>query len=437
MKPLLHIPTLLLILLLTPLSAQKSLLQAGPMLGYSEMREVMIWVQTTEAASVKIAYWQQGSREKFFTPAVQTQRETGFTAHLIADELEPGGVYNYRLYINEEAVKLPYPCTFRTQTLWQWRTDPPDFRFAIGSCAYINEEKYDRPGNSYGGDYYIFKSIDRDKPEFMLWLGDNVYLREVDWFARSSMIKRYTHTRSVREMQPLLAHTHNYAIWDDHDYGPNNSDRSFIHKDRSREVFQLFWANPTYGLDGQHGTTTFFQWGDLDFFLLDNRYFRSPNDCKTCDCTILGEEQLNWLIEALVNSQASFKMIAIGGQVLTTEKHHETYINICPEERQRLLSRIAAEGIENVVFLTGDRHFSELSRYTNEAGIEVYDLTVSPLTSGHSVYKDQENALRVEGTAVFERNYAILSVSGPREARKLTIEVKNSAGELLWSRVIE
>ena len=39
------------------LSAQQSLLQSGPMLGYSEMKEVMIWIQTKKTADVKIAYW--------------------------------------------------------------------------------------------------------------------------------------------------------------------------------------------------------------------------------------------------------------------------------------------------------------------------------------------------------------------------------------------
>ena len=40
--------------------AQQSLLQSGPMLGYSEMREVMLWVQTKEAAEVQFVYWPKG-----------------------------------------------------------------------------------------------------------------------------------------------------------------------------------------------------------------------------------------------------------------------------------------------------------------------------------------------------------------------------------------
>ena len=44
--------------------AQKSVLQAGPMLGYSDYREVLIWVQTTEAADVQIEYWTNAETKK-------------------------------------------------------------------------------------------------------------------------------------------------------------------------------------------------------------------------------------------------------------------------------------------------------------------------------------------------------------------------------------
>ena len=64
------------------------------------------------------------------------------------------------------------------------------------------------------------------KPDFMLWGGDNFYYREPD-YTRTGMIHRNDHARAVKSMQPLLANVHQYAICDDHDYGPNDSDRSF------------------------------------------------------------------------------------------------------------------------------------------------------------------------------------------------------------------
>ncbi len=428
---------------LTPLYGQDSgnhLLQSGPMVGYAQMREVMLWVQTTRPAKVYFAYWPQGIPDSIhYTQKVQTHKDRAFTAHVVADEVEPGRTYEYALFINEQVVKLPYPTQFKTPPLWQWRTDPPTFTVATGSCTYINELPYDRPGKPYGGEYEIFSTIYAQQPDIMLWLGDNVYLREADWFSWTGIIKRYTHTRSLPEMQPLLANTANYAVWDDHEFGPNDADRTFIHKDKTLKAFKLFWANPSYGLPEAcdlNGITGYFQWGDVDFFLLDNRWFRSPNDCQTCEKTILGTAQLGWLIEALAASKATFKLVAVGGQVLSTVERWETYANLAPEERNYLLARLAAEGVRNVIFLTGDRHHTELSKYVNEQGWTVYDLTSSPLTSSSGA-RDEVNKLRVSGTLVTKRNFVTLTFSGPRKERVCTLRCFDSSGKELWHYEIQ
>lgn len=421
-------------------TAQQSLLQSGPMLGYSEMTEVLLWVQSTEAAEVRFAYWMKDSLpiQKQYTNKQYTHSKGAFTTKVMISELQPGMTYEYQVLINNIPLSFDYPTEFKTQALWQWRSDPPDFKIAVGSCVYVNEEKYDRPGKGYGGDYYIFESMQKMRPDLMVWLGDNTYFREVDWYTRSGMLHRYTHTRSLKEMQGFLASTAHYAIWDDHDYGPNNSDRSFIHKDKASEVFELFWGNPTFGIPQiEGGMTTQFQWNDVDFFLLDDRYFRSPNDCEACEKTILGEAQRDWLIDALATSKASFKMISVGGQVLNTADVFETYTNKHKEERDYLLRRIEEEGIKNVIFLSGDRHHTELNKLNNAKGNNIYDFTVSPLTSGSGSTRSEVNDNRVDGTLVVQRNYGIMEITGPRTKRQLAFKVFDSAGKELWTRSIE
>lgn len=435
---------LFLFLFASQLQAQQSspvkahpLLQSGPMLGYTDMFESMLWVQTKSEAHVQAAYWlAEHPEQRHYTNMVRTKKSDGYTAHLLADEVEPGNHYQYEILINNEKVALPYPTVFQTVPLWQYRTDPPEMKFALGSCAYINEEAYDRPGRPYGGDYQIFDAIYNEHPDFMLWLGDNTYLREPDWFTRTGYLHRYTHTRSLPQLQPLLASTHHYAIWDDHDYGTNDSDRSFIYKDMAKEIFGLFWANPINGLPGMGGNTSFFQWGDADFFLLDNRSFRTPNKAQTGDCTILGKEQLDWLIDALTSSAATFKFVAIGGQVLTSFADFETYEKLCPMERDYLLRQIEREGIKNVIFLTGDRHHTELSKMVNGAGNQVYDFTVSPFTSS-AHQTDEPNVYRVPGTMVTVRNYGTIEIAGPRKQRQLVFNIFDVEGNKLWSQTIQ
>lgn len=419
-----------------PVARDASDLQSGPMVGYSEMREVMLWVQTKTAAEVEVRYGEKGSPKNMRTNSVQTEKVGAFTAHLLADEVMPGKVYEGELYINGKQVSLGYPFEFQSQTLWQFRTEPPNFSFLAGSCVFINEPKLDRPGKPYGGDYGIFTQMAQVDADFMVWLGDNTYLRESDWNTRTGIMHRFTHNRAVPEMQPLLAKMHHYAIWDDHDFGPNDADRSYLLKETTQEAFELFWANPSYGLPGQGGITSKFQWADCDFFLLDNRYFRSPNYRKTGERTQLGEVQYQWLIDALKGSKATFKFVCIGGMVLSTYDKFENYIHVHPEERIRLMDAIQNEGIKGLIFLTGDRHHTELSYWAPEDGVPVYDFTVSPLTSGAYDDGPEDNDFLVEGTSVGVRNFATIDVTGPRKDRRVTLKVTDWQGKELWKREI-
>jgi len=419
------------------LVAQDDLLQAGPMVGYAEMQEVSLWVQTREAATVAIAYWPEGQvNARIMTEAHSTEKSTAYTAHLLADQVEPGVSYRYELLINGQAVARDYPLEFQTPPLWQYRTDPPDFSVALGSCAYVNDPLYDRPGNPYGGNYEIFQAIHAKDPDLMVWLGDNTYLREADWYSRTGMVHRYTHTRSLAEMQPLLGSASNYAIWDDHDYGPNHSDRSWGRKTLSTELFSLFWANPTVGVDTWGGTTSTFEWGDAQFFLLDNRFFRTPNNKDTEERSILGNEQYTWLVDALVSSSATFKFVCIGGQVLNSVEGFENHAQVAPEERLGLLHTLAKERVKNVIFLTGDRHHSEVSHFEKD-GIRFYDLTTSPLTAGPHDASDEGNSLRIPGSHIGQRNFSIMKLSGPRLERKLEITYFDSQGVELWQYAID
>ncbi len=412
--------------------AQKSLLQSGPMLGYSEMKEVMLWVQTNKSAEVKVQYYLKGSTSnKYWTNSIVTKKEEGYTAHLLADVLEPGNVYSYDLYINNIKIVFSYPTEFQTIKLWQYRTDPPEINFVTGSGAFINEKKYDRPGKGYGRDYQIYEAISEKKPDFMIWGGDNIYLREADVNTKTGILHRYTHTRSIKEMQKLLANVHNYAIWDDHDFGPNDSDKSFWNKNMTLDAFKLFWANPSYGVGDLKGAISYFTWGDCDFFMLDNRYYRDPDNLKSENKTILGKEQLKWLKDAIVSSKANFKFIVMGGQFLTTSGMFEVYSNFgFSNERNEIIEFIHSQEIRNVIFLTGDRHHSEISVLDRAYKPLIYDITTSPFTSGAASKKDNEiNSLRVEGSLINQQNFSVFNITGKRTERVISITFYDSEGK--------
>lgn len=436
MKP---IPNKILVVFffLSTLAYAQDLIQSGPMVGYSTMREVLLWVQTTEDASVHFEYYEKGKpNERFNTKVHKTTAEMAYVAKIVANKVLPGKKYAYELFVNGEKITRDYPMEFQSQMLWQWREDPPEVNFVVGSCNYVNEERFDRPGKPYGSEFEIFKSIHQKNPDFMLWLGDNTYLREADWNSRTGFLHRYTHTRSLKEVQPLLASTHHYAIWDDHDFGPNDSDGSFWLKETASEVFKLFWGNPNYDVINKGGITGSFQWADLQFFLLDNRYYRTSNNNFAEQREMLGKEQIDWLINALASSHAPFKFVCIGGQVLSTEAMYENYATF-PKEQRYLLNKIREAKIEGVIFLDGDRHHTGLSKMKESEDVyPLYDLTCSSLTAGAHDNDEKLNQYRIPETLFGKHNFGLINVSGPRTNRVLKMTIFDKDGEEVWTRII-
>ncbi|MBY6203418.1 alkaline phosphatase D family protein [Halomonas denitrificans] len=410
-------------------SAAAQQVVAGPMPGHSAMRAVQVWLQTDRSAEARLAFRPVGSDDEYrVTEPVRTDAGTAFTAEIDVTGLEPGTEYEYRVLLDGTAQESELALRFQTQPLWQWRESPPDFSFALGSCSYVNQPEYDRPGRPYGGDYQIYDAIAEAEPDFMLWMGDNFYYREVDWDSRWGMYQRVSHSRQLPEMQRLLTGMHHFGTWDDHDFGPNNSDRSYALRDTAKEVFDAFFPNPPFSGAGGGGVMSYFEWHDAGFFLLDNRYFRSANDRVTGERTVLGRAQAEWLIDALQKSNATFKFVVMGGQFINSAELFENYAHLAPGERREILDRIAAEDIPGVVFLTGDRHHSVLLKMDRRGEYPLYDWTVSPLTAGPGTPHDGEGQYRVEGSLFTERNFGRVEVTGPRDDRVATLILHDSNG---------
>jgi alkaline phosphatase D len=410
---------------------------SGPMPGHSAMRAAKLWLQTDAAAEVRIRYWPDGQPEAAAESLpLPTQPARAHTAEFDIVGLEPGTQYAYRVLLDGIEQDPLFEQHFRTQPLWQWRSDPPDFSFALGSCSYVNQAEYDRPNRPYGGDYQIYDAIAAQAPDFMLWMGDNWYYREVDWDSVWGLYQRASFSRQLPQMQRLLVSTHHYATWDDHDYGPNNADRSYALRDHAIQVFDDFWPNPDFSAADTGGVINHFEWHDAAFFLLDNRSFRDANERVTGQRIVLGDAQIEWLINALKFSRATFKFVVMGGQFLNSAEVFENLGHIAPAERQRILDAIDAEDIPGVVFLSGDRHHSVLLRKDRGTDYPLHDWTVSPLTAGASRPVEGEGQYRVEGSVATQRAFGIVSVSGPRMDRVATLSLRDSDGKELWSSQI-
>jgi alkaline phosphatase D len=427
---------------------------SGPMLGDVQHRTAKIWVEVKPGTPVNCQVWKKGAIKNFFLATAFKDVNQGFeTITFNANGLDYGTEYEYQISTEKKVLPPPTKATgkFTTKSFWAYRTAVPDVSFLTGSCSYINDTAYDRiytdmvklnkVAKNYGGDYSIFETMAKTPADMMMWLGDNWYTREPDYSSEWGLHYRPHHDRALPQLQNLLKVMPNYAIWDDHDYGPNDGDKSFILSNESRNVFKKYWANPTYG-DGVKGTYSKVTLADVDFFMLDDRTWRSNDDMKdsingepNMEKRMLGYQQMDWLKNALLQSAANFKIIVTGSQTLNPVSPFNCF-QAYPAEYQEFLSFLKIEKIKGLLFLTGDRHHTEVIKINRENTYPLYDVTVSPLTSGTHTFNGPEknNPYRVMGIDE-KQNFGKATVSGSLAERKLTFNFIGTNGEALgeWS----
>jgi alkaline phosphatase D len=422
-------------LLVAPLAP--ALAQAvSVMHGFADQSSMTLWVQTDRAARIGVDLYPEGAPGRRRRVEGVTRAPDDFVAHLRLVGLDPGTRYRYTVLVDGKPAAQPG--TFATQPLWQFRADPPALAIAVGSCHYLND-RFDRPGPPWGDAHRILDAIAARRPDLMLWLGDNVYFREPEWTSLEGMSARYRAYRAAPAARRLWRATSHVAIWDDHDYGPNDSDGSFTLKGGALEAFKRYWPNPSHGLPGVPGVFGMVTVGDVDLFLLDNRFHRYPNGYPPVpEKAMFGPAQLGWLRQALVSSQAPFKVVAAGGQFWNQANRFEAFHRY-PAEQRALAEFLLEAKVPGVLFLSGDRHFGGLWRIERPGAYPLYEFTASPLTAGPFAdppVAERDNPDLVPGTLVVQRHFGMLRVAGPRRERVLTLEAYASDGKLLWQRRI-
>ncbi len=420
--------------------SQKQEIISGPMLGPVELRDAKIWLEVSgEVKSVSLQYKKRGEKE---SQSIVYKGELGKNFNPIQitlGGLDINSTYDYQFLINGNLSEAKGE--FTSKDLWQYRKPAPDFSFLAGSCSYMNQPQYDRLGMPYGGDSSIFETMAKEKAAYMLWLGDNWYTREVDYFSEWGLWNRASLDRSRPVLQNFLKAMPHFAIWDDHDFGPNDIGKSYILKNTSRDIWKNYWMNPTYG-ENNEGIYTMNSYSDVDIFMLDDRWWRSAERMKDSvngkpnpEKRMLGHQQMEWLKNALLFSSATFKIIANGSQILNPVSPFDKLKNF-PVEYDELIKFLNSNSINGVLFLTGDRHHSEVIKIERPGNYPLYDITVSPLTADTHTFgiSEKNNPFRVFGLDE-KQNYGRFNISGKRDNRQLTVEFIGVKGEKLgqWS----
>lgn len=416
-------------------------ISSGPMAGYSGRDCADIWLMTDGDARIAIDFWParqaQGTSR---SEVVETSAAGGHAAVVRLDGLRPGTRYRYRVRIDGRDALPGVPLGFVTQPAVA--RAPRDVSLATGSCAYLADES-DRAGSESATAFGIFDVIAARRPDVMLWLGDTVYFRDADFDGGSvanvpaRMNGRWASTRTYAPLQRLLRTGQHYGIWDDHEFGPNDADGSFVLKPMSNYLFRRYWANGRYGLPGVPGIFSKVSYEDVDLFLLDDRTHRDddlPDDMP--GKSMLGAAQLAWLKDELARSRATFKLIANGSRMLSDRPNAERRggegWHNHPAERRAFIDWLTANRIDGVVFVSGDIHYTHMTERERADSYPLVELTCSPLTS--NVHPRPNPVRPVEGTVALERNFCTMDFRGAPDARELVIAVWRADGSRLWQR---
>jgi alkaline phosphatase D len=270
-------------------------------------------------------------------------------------------------------------------------------RFAFFSCAEYT--------HGYFNGYDVMR---RDDVDFIVCLGDYVYAEayhsvaggtgvrddnigrvnpaHTDDYVREAITlddyrAKYALYRSDKILRDLHSRFPMVAAWDDHEVQDNYAGGEenggldptlrYSQARRGAAMKAFFERMPFYGGPTKQVYRSQRHGRHVDLILLDQRQYRADQPCNDAvapPCPeydqprpFLGRKQLNWLKRRLSASKATWKVVGSQTMMMPAKVAAGSYYSFdswhgYPREREELLAHIKDEGIEDVVFITGDIH---------------------------------------------------------------------------------
>ena len=318
-------------------------------------------------------------------------------------------------------------------------------RFAFGSC--VNENR----------DMKFWDVIAAQKPQAFLLIGDNVY-GDTGSFSDAdipTLANSYRRLSSRQEFAHFRKSVPMMTTWDDHDFGANDAGGTFAFKEHAEKLYEQYWdaSDEVKGRPGVYESRVVGPAGKrVQFIILDARFFRSdlarlpyreqspplgwyiPNTDP--QASVLGDAQWAWLEQELARP-AELRFIISSTQVVTSAHGFESWYNF-PKERERLYAMLAGRGVDNAIFLTGDRHAGGFYK-ANIPGVSrpVWDFTSSSLNFafGKGDGGDKEPDPTRTGGLWGVPNFGQIDIDW--SAKTVNMVLKNSDGSVIESQKIK
>src|SRR6478672_12372539 len=298
---------------ITSHSAELWLKTQGPKHIQVEWASVEAWKRISAMASVQ----SPAAR----TPPVLTGPETDFTLTVSFDHLLPGTRYRYYVLVKDadqwEKASRPH-----VAAQGEFTTLPDPAASAPVTFAWSGDLGGQERCRQGEAGYPIFDTIRGQRPDFFIFLGDTIYAdgvclsppNEPGSNAIATTLPEYrakhAYQRGAPALRRFLELVPVYVTWDDHEVKNNFAGPFETQMAAGRQAFREYWPIHTDVSDPHRLYRTIRYGADLEMFLLDTRQYRSRNaDPDGPAKTMLGAAQLQWLLEGLAASTATWKVI--------------------------------------------------------------------------------------------------------------------------------
>ena len=411
-------------------SSPNSLFQK-PMVGIMQNDQVPILVKGVTKGNVRINYMKATESVISSSEWRNLSSSDDYTISLNLNGIESDAEYKYQVEFGsgEQSEWFNFN-SFPAQN------EPGKFSFVFSACQRENYLSHN-----------IYKHIENNSPTFIALLGDQMYgdydgnLNKLEEYLEdeSKMQKareegdiilkdktileafRNKYHRTFGEnFQKMSSHIAIMAAWDDHDFGKDNTDSNYPYKEEAKKVFKENYPSFPYEVE-DGGIYYSFSIADVDLFVLDTRWYRSPMENEDGENKkMLGDAQLDWLLNGLKQSSAPFKIVFssvpindYGGDTSSGRDGYDSWMGY-KYERNKLLSFIKENNIKGVLVFSGDQHYpsahilnwqspltalsetdSSIDFSLQDLGSAVFDFSASPLnykvTLGHPLISENQD----------------------------------------------
>jgi alkaline phosphatase D len=346
----------------------------------------VLWARTNRPANVQF----------------EISTDVSFKQHSIVKTSHADAEYDFAVNVNINGLKPDTTYYYRAHAVSSDYTMNGSFKTAP------DQNSLKQVTMVWGGDtggqgeippYKAFQAMASLNPDFFLFSGDTIYADNKtpavpnppsqtvqDFWAK------YKENRTDAGLRSLLQKTGTFAIWDDHEVTNDFSGPSQPLTPTGLRAFKDYWpiSSERSSADKLYHK---YSWGNsMDMIILNNRGYRSPNTMADGpDKTMLGEEQVKWLEQQLLESDSKVKFVATSVPIsvptgkATARDGWANGNQVNPNdptgyenEFRKISDFIIEKGIKNVFFVTTDVHFAEVIKYdANQDGKTDYHELIS------------------------------------------------------------